>query len=122
MLTVAAVGAGLLVVSACGSSGSSGGNGTLGAPKQPTSGNTPTLTVQKSSMGSILADASGHTVYALTANGADVKCTGACLSVWPPVLQPANTTPQKIPGVSAVLSTVSQGGNKQVTVSGHPVY
>jgi len=120
LLTVASVATGLLVVAACGSSGGSGSSG--GTTNQQSSGSGASLTVRKTPMGSILADSSGRTVYVLTANGADVKCTGACLSVWPPVLLTGNTTPQKVAGVSGTLSTVDQGGQKQLTVNGHPVY
>ena len=120
----AAAGAGLLVVAACGSSGGSGGGGNATAqqPGSSTAAGTASVTVQQTGLGKVLADAGGHTLYLLTANGADVKCTGGCLTIWQPLLLPAGTTTPRGSGVTGQVAVVSQGSAKQITVSGHPLY
>ena len=75
-------------------------------------------TADTASLGKILVDASGKTVYTLTKGGAAVACTGGCLTVWPPVLLPAGGTTGDT-GVK-VLSVVDGAGGKQVTSDGPP--
>jgi predicted lipoprotein with Yx(FWY)xxD motif len=53
------------------------------------------------SIGNVLVDASGRTVYELVGDSTShPTCTGACLSIWPPV----------------------KTNGTQVVVNGHPVY
>ena len=46
-----------------------------------------TMTASNSTYGTILVDKNGKTLYTLTNGGQAVSCTGACASVWPPLLQ-----------------------------------
>jgi predicted lipoprotein with Yx(FWY)xxD motif len=86
-------------VAGCGSS-SSGGGGTQSVSAGSTS-QTSGLTTQSTSIGTVVADANGHTVYELVGDPpSNTKCTGSCLSIWP-----------------AVTS-----GGKIVVVHGHPVF
>jgi len=77
--------------------------------------NNPTL-------GVILADGSGFTLYTLTNAGNPVLCTGMCATFWPPILLPAGTTePTAGPGVSRLGVTTNANG-AQVTAGGLPLY
>lgn len=69
------------------------------------------------SVGPVLVDPSGRTVYVLlSASGATLPCTGGCLGIWPAVQ--VASVPAAGAGVSATLG--DSGG--QLTVDGRPVY
>jgi predicted lipoprotein with Yx(FWY)xxD motif len=72
------------------------------------------------SLGKVLVDAKGLTLYRLSADGTDKsKCTGSCTSIWPPLL--ATGTPSYA-GMSG-FSTFDRGGGKmQVAYHGEPLY
>ncbi|MFL6240114.1 MAG: hypothetical protein ACJ735_11550 [Actinomycetes bacterium] len=118
LLALASAGAAaLVVVSACGSSG-----GSSPAAQNPKAGSNPgQVKLQSTSLGSVLANGSGRTLYLLTSDGAKLGCTGACLSIWQPLMA-SGGAPVAAPGVTGMLSTVSRGSDKQVTISGHPLY
>lgn len=75
--------------------------------------------------GPILVDAQGMTLYDLSSEaGGTIKCTGQCLTNWPPLLLPAGTTsPTGGPGVTGQLGVVARpDGTQQVTYDGFPLY
>lgn len=81
------------------------------------------LTIRKTSIGDVLANDKGQTLYWY---GKDVKgkksnCTGGCLTTWPAVTgKPVVTAGVK---VSGVLGTISRGGGVlQATYNGYPLY
>jgi predicted lipoprotein with Yx(FWY)xxD motif len=104
-LGVGAVGATALValVAGCGSSSKSSttpASGSNASQSQPATGST-SLKSKSTSIGNVLVDASGRTVYELVGDStAHPTCTGACLSIWPAV----------------------KTNGTQVVVNGHPVY
>ena len=74
------------------------------------------------SLGKILVNSSGMTVYLLTSDPANkATCTGGCASVWPPVTIAKGTKPKGGPGVTH-LGTVASGGRLQLTWNKHPLY
>ena len=78
----------------------------------------PTVTIVKvPGLGKVLADSNGMTLYTLTSNGAPVACTGACPSIWPPLI--ATGTPKGAKGVKHLGTDTASG---QVTESGNPLY
>jgi predicted lipoprotein with Yx(FWY)xxD motif len=115
---VVAAAAGAVLLAACGSSGGSA----TATQSNPTSGGAANITVQTTSLGQVLADSSGHTLYLLTADRTKLACTGGCLGLWPPVQVPHGTKPQAASGVTGAMSVVARGSNDQITVGGHPVY
>jgi predicted lipoprotein with Yx(FWY)xxD motif len=121
MFTFAAGVAVALVLSACG--GSSKGTSTIGGqPSAPAPG-APNLSLHSTSLGSVLADSSGRTLYLLTSDrNGSLACTGGCLQVWAPLMLSAGATPQAGSGVTGTLGVVARGSNKQVTIAGHPLY
>jgi predicted lipoprotein with Yx(FWY)xxD motif len=102
-VTYAVAAAALATIAAgCGSS-SSGGNQAL----QPAGGgstssaHTTGLTTRSTSLGTVVADSKGNTVYELVGNPAsNSKCSAACMAIWPPVMS----------------------GGKIAVVHGHPVF
>ena len=71
-------------------------------------------------VGTVLVDASGHTLYTLTdANGTAVACTGACAGVWPPLTVAAGA---KVKGSKGVKALASTSDTHQVTAGGLPLY
>jgi predicted lipoprotein with Yx(FWY)xxD motif len=79
--------------------------------------------VGKSSLGRMLVDANGRTLYLFEKdkNGKSA-CTGTCKSFWPPVM--AKGKPRAGAGVkSSLLGTTRRSdGGVQVTYRGHPLY
>jgi predicted lipoprotein with Yx(FWY)xxD motif len=110
-----------LTVAACGGSGGAATAATV--PPKTSTGASATVGVANTSLGSILVDSTGRTVYLFKADvGAKSACTGACATAWPPLL--AKGTPAAGTGLTAsTLGTITRsGGNHQVTYNGHPLY
>ncbi|HKN45297.1 MAG TPA: hypothetical protein VJW23_15405, partial [Propionibacteriaceae bacterium] len=76
-----------------------------------------------SSLGPILVDAQGRTLYLFEAdkNGKSA-CSGPCATAWPPLL--SNGAPQAAMGASAsLIGTTARGdGGSQVKYADHPLY
>jgi predicted lipoprotein with Yx(FWY)xxD motif len=118
-----------LVLAACGASGTSGssaygGGGHAAAAATPSAAATAaTVDLHKSSLGTILVDAQGKTLYLFEAdkNGKSV-CSGPCATAWPPLL--SKGAPQAAMGAIASLigTTARSDGGSQVTYAGHPLY
>lgn len=111
----------LLLASACGSS-----TVTSGAVTSPTNATTPSgvLGVATTSLGPVLVDHSGLTVYLLTADKpGHSSCSAQCLQYWPLVPAPAGTGVPKIKGISAALSvTKATTAASMLTAGGWPLY
>lgn len=82
------------------------------------------LAVADTSLGKILVDSKGMTVYYFTKDKADSGksvCSGECLVAWPSVEASSDTPSGE--GITAKLGTITRDdGTKQVTVDGMPVY
>ena len=111
-----------LSVAACGG----GGAATASPPSSKTTSTpakTATIRVANSSLGSILVDSQGRTLYLFKADSATMSaCSGACATAWPPLLTKGKPTAGN--GLSATkLATIKRsGGERQVTYNGHPLY
>ena len=107
---------------ATGGAGSAGyGAPAASAAAAPATGEA--ITAQTTSLGVILVDGAGRTVYefANDTNGTSA-CTGACAANWPPVAAPS-PLPTSLPGVTGQLGAITrQDGTSQITVAGHPLY
>jgi predicted lipoprotein with Yx(FWY)xxD motif len=109
-----------LAVAACGGSSKSSG-----APTLPTAANgqKATLGVANASLGSILVNTQGRTLYLFKRDsGTTSACTGACAVNWPPLR--AHGRPVAGSGAnSAIVATSTRSdGAPQVTYNGHPLY
>jgi len=80
------------------------------------------LKTEHSSLGTVLTDAQGMTVYWFAADhGTTSACSGACAAAWPPVIG----MPTAAAGVTltGTLGTITRSnGAKQATYNGHPLY
>jgi predicted lipoprotein with Yx(FWY)xxD motif len=79
--------------------------------------------VHVTSVGGVLADARGHTLYSYALDkGRTPTCYGACASLWTPFL----TSAKPLAGLGAKLAllgtTKRKDGKLQVTYAGHPLY
>jgi predicted lipoprotein with Yx(FWY)xxD motif len=119
ILLLAAAAAFALLAAACGND--SGGGGSSPGPVPHASGDA--VSAQPTSLGTILVDGKGKTVYDFAADkGTTSACTGSCASVWPPVKAPS-PLPASLPGVTGPIGTTARpDGTRQLTVAGHPVY
>jgi predicted lipoprotein with Yx(FWY)xxD motif len=112
----AGLGALALTVAACGSSGSS---------SSATTGSTPAAggnTVSERTIGSqqVLTNSAGLTLYWFAIDTSTTsKCTGSCVTYWPPVKGPLTAGS----GVTGTLGTITRpDGTTQATYDGHPLY
>ena len=117
IIALSVVGAAAAVtLSACGA-----GSGYTAATTQPAGGTSSTggLHTATTSLGRVVVDAQGRTVYLLTADSHDhATCDAGCQQYWPPVSAAGGG-----PGLSAhVGSAALPGGGTTATVAGHPVY
>lgn len=72
----------------------------------------------------VLVNGSSRSLYVLSAEkGTSIKCTGGCLTTWPPLLVAASTTSVSLSaGVDGTIGFVPRGSMKQVTFNSYPVY
>jgi len=84
----------------------------------------PALALRTTSLGKVIVDSKGHTLYQF---GADTKknvstCAGACAQNWPPAAAPSKPTVAK--GLSQrKLKVIKRAdGTKQLSYAGHPLY
>jgi len=121
------------LIAGCGSSKSSTTSSTSAAAPSTTASTTgaaassdsgvETIKVKRSSLGTILADGEGKTVYLFEKDkGTASTCSGACASAWPPVT--TDGAPKAGSGIQAALLTTSRrsDGTMQVVYAGHPLY
>jgi predicted lipoprotein with Yx(FWY)xxD motif len=96
----------VVLVAGCAASSSSGtpaaGAGSGASQSQPAvSGSAGAMKTKSTSIGTVLVDASGRTLYELVGDSAAKQtCTGGCVAIWPPV----------------------QANGSQVIVNGHPAF
>ena len=122
----------VLALTACGGDTEPTVGGTTSPTPTDTTSPTPTLdssprantvNVATSSLGQILIDAEGRTLYLfMNDSGGKSACEGQCAQTWPPLL--TTGTPTGGLGVEASkLSTTSRSdGGMQVVYNGHPLY
>jgi predicted lipoprotein with Yx(FWY)xxD motif len=83
----------------------------------------PVVSTATTSLGRILVDARGHTLYLFgkDKNGKSA-CSGACAAAWPPLI--ATAKPRAGAGVKAsrLGTTKRADGRLQVTYNHHPLY
>jgi predicted lipoprotein with Yx(FWY)xxD motif len=119
-----------VALSACG--GNDGGGSGTAAPAAPETTAAPastaaqetggaTVAVASSSLGDILVDAEGRTLYAFTKDKGDQSaCSGDCATNWPAL---TGTATAGTGAQAALLSTSMQAnGASQVTYDGRPLY
>jgi predicted lipoprotein with Yx(FWY)xxD motif len=117
---VAVAATALLTLSACGNgSSSTAAQGGSGAAAGGTSASG--LSIAQTSLGKVLVDGRGMTLYTLSADGQDHStCDASCLQFWPAATPPKG---DKVANVSVSTGkTATPDGTPIATVAGHPVY
>jgi predicted lipoprotein with Yx(FWY)xxD motif len=128
-----------LILAACSTAGSTSASATASASASasassaaasasasastPASGGAATaINVADSSLGQILTDQDGRTIYRFTPDSANTStCSGGCADNWPAVT--AASAPTAGSGVTGQVATMTRDdGSTQVTVNGFPVY
>jgi predicted lipoprotein with Yx(FWY)xxD motif len=110
------------LLAACGSSKSSTATPSNAPATQTTGSAGATVKTASSSLGTILVNAQGMTLYHLSVeqNGKFICTSTACTGIWHPLTVPAGSTPS---GEVGSLSTVKRpDGTTQVTYKGTPLY
>jgi predicted lipoprotein with Yx(FWY)xxD motif len=107
----------VVTLSACGS-GSSSSTATQPSSSAKGAAATDGLHVASTSLGKVVVDGQGRTVYMLSADSKNhATCDASCQHYWPP------TPAGKASGVAAAVgSTALPGGGSTQTVGGWPVY
>jgi predicted lipoprotein with Yx(FWY)xxD motif len=98
-----------------------GGSSNSSASAATTHGSA-TVDVASSSLGKILVDSKGRTLYLFKKDkGTKSACFGACATNWPPVRA---TKPTVSSGLTAskAATTKRSDGKSEVTYNGHPLY
>jgi predicted lipoprotein with Yx(FWY)xxD motif len=123
--SIGVLGAGGLAVLAAVGAGCGGGGATAATsppPKTP-SGQAATVGISKTSIGQILVNSQGRTLYLFKADqGTKSACTGACAGAWPPLLATGKPTSGSGIDASLVGTATRPEGTTQVTYNGHPLY
>jgi predicted lipoprotein with Yx(FWY)xxD motif len=137
LLIMAAVAAAALT--GCGSSAGSGTASSVSSPTTAASSSSEAggssgsssmsmstdLATAQSSLGQIIVDGRGMTVYIFdkdVANSGKSSCAGTCATIWPPVVAKGDTP--SVSGVTGKVGTITatDGKSKQLTINGLPVY
>ena len=106
-------------LAACGTAAANYGGGAA----QSSQSGSATISVRGSSLGQILVDGTGRTLYLFEADtGMQSTCSGACAQAWPPLT--TNGAPKAAGSASLSLlgTTTRSDGTTQATYSGHPLY
>jgi predicted lipoprotein with Yx(FWY)xxD motif len=124
-LSLPAIAASLLIA-ACGSSSPSNTKSSAATTQPAVKTSSPSSAVvvksASSSLGTILVDSQGMTLYHLSGeqNGKFICTSSACLGVWHPLVAPSSGTPS---GEVGSLGTVKRPeGTVQLTYKGTPLY
>ena len=86
-------------------------------------GSTPWVKTGKTSLGTVLTNAHGRTLYMLNGETkSKLLCkSSSCTSNWPPLMASGKALAAGGAKTSS-LGTIARGSGKQVTYNGHPVY
>jgi predicted lipoprotein with Yx(FWY)xxD motif len=104
-------------------SGYGGGNTAAGGPGTQGGSSAATVKVTKGSLGPMLVDAQGRTLYVFSSDATGTStCYGDCATTWPALT--TKGAPKAGSGLMAgALGTMARtDGSTQVTIDGHPVY
>jgi predicted lipoprotein with Yx(FWY)xxD motif len=121
-----AIGAFAAIAAAAGCSSGSATSSTSTTAASSGSGSTAATVsaVSKGTVGAVLSNAAGMTLYRYTPDTPGVSnCTGGCAATWPPLeLSAGMATPVAGAGVSGLGTIKRADGSLQVTYNGMPLY
>jgi len=122
--------AAVLLLAACGSdsgtktkAGSATTAGATTTTTEAVAAAAPVSTTSNPTLGEILVDTKGFTVYVYDPDKEGKPCVDGCATAWPPVVLGADASLPPTGPLAADLSTVARpDGAKQVAYKGRPVY
>jgi predicted lipoprotein with Yx(FWY)xxD motif len=116
-------GTAVLVLAALLVAGCGGGSSKASSPPKTASGKTATLGVSNASLGKILVNSQGRTLYLFSRDsGTMSECNGACADNWPPLRASGKPTIGSGARASLISTSTRSDGARQVTYNGHPLY
>lgn len=97
------------------------------ASAAPAKAPAPIVKARKVAARTLVVTAKGLTLYRLSGESAtNIKCTGSCVGVWPPLTVPSKSTKlvagKGVAGKLAVVKRPVGDGRFQVTLRGRPLY
>ncbi|MDQ1614963.1 MAG: hypothetical protein QOJ60_902 [Actinomycetota bacterium] len=113
----------MMLLAACGGGSSSTTAGSSGnSSKNTPAASTQTVATGKTSVGTVLVDSKGMTLYAFAADSpGKSNCSGSCATYWPPAQVSGSVSHSS--DVTAKLATIKRSdGSTQLTVNGWPAY
>jgi predicted lipoprotein with Yx(FWY)xxD motif len=123
LAALAAVALVALVIAGCGGNDDNGNAHASSTPPKTKNGGSATVGVASSSLGKILVDSQGRTIYLFRQDtGTKSTCSGACATDWPPVRVSGKPTAGSGVNASMLGTTPRSDGKPQVTYNGHPLY
>ncbi|MDX3327363.1 MULTISPECIES: hypothetical protein [Streptomyces] len=88
-----------------------------------TSSSTPAVDVKNGTLGKMLVDEKGRTLYLFDKDTKDKsKCNDDCATAWPPFTVKSTPTAGKGLKKDLLKTTKRDDGSEQVTYNGHPLY
>ncbi len=100
-----------------------GAAGAATASPQASSSRAATVKVAHTSLGRILVNANGRTLYLFKKDtGRKSTCYGQCAEFWPPLKAGGKPTAGRGARASKLGTTKRRDGTRQVTYNGHPLY
>jgi predicted lipoprotein with Yx(FWY)xxD motif len=109
-----------LTATACGGVGETTA---MSATATTSGGASAAVRAQNGSLGKILVDAEGRTLYLFKADSPSASaCDGACAAAWPPLLAHGNPSVANGLDLSLVSTIRRPGGARQLSYNGHPLY
>src|SRR5450759_2301639 len=95
-----------------------------GLAARPAAAAFPVRVETNKSMGKLLADSHGHTLYHLnTEKNGKIHCSGSCAGIWPPLLLPKGTNVKSVKGATGKFATIKRpDGHTQITYNCWPLY
>ena len=116
-------GAAVLVLAALAVAGCGGGSSKASGPPKTASGKTATVGVSNASLGNIVVNSQGRTLYLFNRDsGTMSECNGACAVNWPPLRVAGKPTIGSGAKASLISTSTRSDGARQVTYNGHPLY
>jgi predicted lipoprotein with Yx(FWY)xxD motif len=113
-----------LAVAGCGGAGygAAAGHGGASTAARPTAATTAaTIAIGKTSLGSVLTDSQGRTLYYFTPDReGTITCTASCAANWPPFVSSAQPTSTGLPGEAGLVKRPD--GASQVTYDDWALY
>ncbi|WCB96004.1 hypothetical protein DSM104299_04758 [Baekduia alba] len=86
-------------------------------------GSSPTVKTRSTSLGTVLVDAKGRTLYLFEKDKTKKStCSGQCAVNWPPALTSGKPKAGGGAAASKLGTTKRSDGTTQVTYNGHPLY